>query len=474
MKSIPYLFQRQGVRQMTAWGGRALLAGDMGTGKSIMSGMVAERLDAFPILVVCFASLKLNWEREFNVHFGWSCEVLSKMRPPRGWQARAKVLIINYDVISGAWLTELGKIDIKMIIIDESQAIVNQRTKRYKQVKRLIRGRFPLNNRKDCTQFAPPIPHVLALSGTPFLNRVAELWPVLNLVRPDLYPSFWNYAQNHCSPKKNRFGHWEFNGSENLGTLHKNLTSTMMVRFRKEDVLRDLPNKQWFVVPLELSEEGRKEYDHAKNDFLGWVRKHDVARLGSAERAEQLSRLNKLRMLAGVHKIPAVIGWIDSFLASEPGKLCMFGIHRETIRLLVERYHRTCASVHGGVKNAERQGEFDRFVRDDRCRLFFGNKAASTGWSAKGVHNVGLFEFPWTSADVEQMVARCHGIGRGKMGEVTNCWSLVAKDTVEQTLLRIISGKQGVLADTLDGSRKGARMNVHEQLVKLMLKENER
>ena len=121
---------------------------------------------------------------------------------------------------------------------------------------------------------------VIGMSGTPVMNRPADFWPILNIIRPELFPSFQSYAHRYCDPRKTHWG-WEYKGAKNLEELHERVKPFMLRRL-KENVLK-LPSKTHVVVPLHL--EDRSELDAAENDFIDWLSKN--SRFGSVTSAQK-------------------------------------------------------------------------------------------------------------------------------------------------------------------------------------------
>lgn len=267
----PFPYQRKGVRKIHHFDGRALLADEMGLGKSLQSLLYMEESQSYPAVIVCEAGLKFNWEREAKIHCNIRATVLEGRQPSVKALRRTKLIIINYDIL-GDWLPLLRKLRPQLIILDECQMIKNRAAKRTKHVKKLCKI----------------AQRVLGLSGTPLTNRPAELWPILNILRPDLFNSFFSFGARYCQPQRRRWG-WEYKGAVRLKELNTLLNTTCMIRRLKVDVLEQLPKQSRYVVPLEIS--NRKEYDKAVSDFLGWLLKKHV---GKAEKAAKAERLVKI------------------------------------------------------------------------------------------------------------------------------------------------------------------------------------
>jgi len=250
--------------------------------------------------------------------------------------------------------------------------------------------------------------------------------------------------------------------------LHANMKKHLCYRVRKEDVLKDLPAKRQIVVPVMMSDP--KEYQHALRDFIDWMRKRNPSRMNAAEKAERLVQIGYLRRLAGRLKLPAVFDWIDSFLAESDAKLLCFAVHKVVIAALKERYQRRCVVVDGSVTGRKRQEAFDAFVKG-KPRLFVGNvQAAGTGWSATGVSDVLIAEYPWQPGTLSQAADRCHGLNRGKEGVTTTVYNIVARDSIEERLLDILQAKQEVIDLTLDGRTSKQTMNIFDLLTEELLK----
>ena len=452
--TTPYPFQVKAANQAKKWSGRCLLALEMGLGKSLTSLLWAyEHPEARPIIIVCPASLKWNWERECKVHFGMRAEILEGINPKRYTFSftRRNIVIVNYDILY-AWLDFLKALKPQLIILDECHYIANLSARRTKTVRKLCSG----------------VPHVLALSGTPLTNRPLELWPTLNILRPELFPSLRQFCFRYCAPRRVPWGTgWDFSGASHLDELHAILTSKAMVRMRKADVLKDLPPKRIITVPVEIS--NRKEYDKAHKDFIQWLAEKDMAKARRAMAAERLVRMHGLKRLVGQLKRPAVEEWVDNFLMDSDGKLALFGTHVEITEGFHKRYQKQSVLVNGRVVGKDRQKAVDQFQRHDKTRLFVGNiKAAGVGLNLTAASTMAFAEFGWTPGEHTQAMDRLHRIGQ-TLG-VDAFW-LVAQGTIEEHLVKIVQDKATVLGKTLDGKGNGDSLNVYDQLEQQLLKE---
>ena len=272
MKATPLPYQIQSIREIDQFRGRALVAHEMGLGKTLIALWWWEKHEtASPAVVVCPASVKYMWEHECLVNLGIRPWVLEGQTPStNGKMSRTKprIVIVNYDILSH-WMEWIERLDPQCIIVDEVQAIKNMGSQRSKAVRSLTKGR----------------PYILALSGTPLTNRVIELFPTLQMVKPKVWTSRYSFAHSYCKPKWTPWG-WTYDGATNLEELHEKLTKHCMVRYLKKDVLKELPPKTRRVLTVGM--ENEDEYKEATENFLRWIAKSNPAKLLTAMKAETL------------------------------------------------------------------------------------------------------------------------------------------------------------------------------------------
>lgn len=463
MNTKPFQFQLEDVAHAISLGGRVIYAAEMGLGKTFSALLFAQRFpQARPVVVVCPASLKYMWENQAKHHLGLRVEVLEGTRPPRGGLRRNRdFIVVNYDILAqrrgtttgSGWLNHLLSLNPGIVILDEGQYACQPTAQRSKAVRALC---------KTAQQ-------VLILSGTPMTNRPIELWHLLHIVNPKMFPSRYAFAHRFCRPRRTPWG-WDFSGASNLDELHAIITDPKtgcLIRRRKEDVLDQLPPKRRTVVPLDLK--NRREYQRALTDFLNWLEEQAPGRSRRAARAEAVVQLGELKRLAARLKMPGVFGWIDDFLASTDEKLIIFAVHRKIIGEVHARYKNQSVVVDGSVTGRKRQQAVDQFLKDRRTRLLIGNiKAAGTGWSAKGVSTTAFIELPWSSGDLLQAEDRIHGLNRGKAGTSAHIYYLLARETIEERLAKLLHRKQKILAKTLDGGTGEDELDIFDELTKLL------
>ena len=456
-----YTFQEDGVKFADSRDGRCLIADEMGLGKTVQAlGWLQLHPEARPAVVVCPASLKLNWEREAKKWMpGTVVEVVSGR--PTDFSAihpDTDLVVVNYDILANqqetrevveyghrkthkvdipntGWTDLIRRIKPQALVFDECHYFKTTGRRRTDAVQRLCRG----------------VPHVIGLSGTPIMNRPIEMFNALNLIDPETFPSFFPYAKRYCGATRNRFG-WDFSGATNTKELHEKLTSTVMVRRLKKDVLKELPKKQRIVMPIEITNRG--EYIRASNDLIGWLKSQDhAAEADRAGKAEHLVRFEKLKQLAVKGKMKAAINWIKDYLETED-KLVVFTTHRATINALTKVFGQISVVVHGDVSIPNRQKAVDSFQTDPAVRLFIGDiQAAGVGWTLTSANATLHLELAWRPADHDQAEDRVHRIGQ--LADSVQAYYLLGVDTIEETIAELLDEKRQVAVAVLDGEDTG-------------------
>jgi len=449
-----YPFQKRGVRAIHHYNGRVLLADEMGLGKTYqVLQWLKEQPDVRPVVVVTPAHLKGFWQNEARRKTGLHAVVLNGIKPtPIPKRLRGSLIIIlNYEILKG-WVDVLLELEPQCLVIEEAHYCKNRRAKRTKLIRRL----------------AKVAQHCIAISGTPLLNRPAELFPTLNMLWPEKYPSFFSYATRYCNPVHKPWG-MDYKGAIHIKELHNKLTEVGMIRRRKADVLQDLPLKQRTVIPVNIE---LQSYMEAQVNFLTWLAKQSLEKAERASKALEITKLGYLKRLAATEKLPQVISWIDDYLEETNDKLVIYGIHKAVVRSLYNHYRSISVCLDGSTPKKERATIVRVFQQNKRIRLFIGNiQAAGTGITLTAASRLLFAEIDWVPANMTQAEDRVHRIGQKQHVDITY---LVAKGTIEEKLCEIIQRKQQIVSQTLDGETVvGNELNVFDALLESMKKEND-
>lgn len=447
----PFKFQKQGVLQIEKHNGRLLLADEMGLGKTLSTLLYLKRNKTFPAVVVCPASLKWVWRDEAKKH----CKIRSVVingQTPKKLRGGNKLYIINYEILHH-WTKNLAMINPSLLIVDECHFQKSRKAKRTKAVHKLAKN----------------IPHIIPISGTPLTNRPAELYTTLKLLWPKEFPSFLTYAWEYCAPSRRPWG-WDFSGASNLNKLHKKLKKLGMLRRLKKDVLPELPDKIREVVKLPLSKEC--EYLKAENNFLSWLQTISKEKAKRAARAEKLVKIGYLKRLAAELKMPFVFDWIDNFLESSDDKLILICTQTKILQLIYNRYKKISVMVDGSVTGNKREKAVNDFQNNKNIRLIVGNIGPiGTGLTLVASNHIAFIELSFVPAEINQAEDRINRIGQTKTSII---YYLIAKDTIEEHLCKIIQNKQHVLSTVLDGDESVNAINIYDLLEKEIYRKQKR
>ncbi len=455
LEYLPY--QRAGVAYASARQ-NCLIADEMGLGKTIQAiGVFNADPSLRKVLIICPATLRLNWAREWEK---WSTRLgtvhVVKNGSAAAWDDSADVVVLNYDILS-KHKVRIDAAEWDLLIVDEAHYVKNPKAIRTKQ----LLGHKPKKNEKPVEPIRAK--RRLFLTGTPILNRPVELWPLIESLDPeDLGQNFFKFAKRYCGAVKNRFG-WDFSGATNLGELQDRLRAKVMVRRLKADVLTELPAKRRQVI--ELSANGaagaikRERDEWAKHEAV-MDDLHAAVELAKAsddpadyERAvNQLKKgikahfesMSEIRSELAIKKVPYIVEHIRDCLESGPVVLGVW--HRDLIARLLEEFPEARA-LSGDTPMAERQQMVDDF-QAGKFDLFVGQiKAAGVGITLTRSSHVVLAELPWTPGDASQFEDRCHRIGQDDSVLVQY---LVLEGSLDSTMAKALVAKQDVIDKALD------------------------
>jgi len=426
-------FQKEGVdflkdRQ------KALLADEMGLGKSVMAICAINEINARQVLIVCPAGLKLNWQREMK---RWLKNRELKIQVLNGRNdllaKTSNVVIVNYDLlIAPKIFSQLLASKFAVGVFDESHYLKNRSAKRTRAV--FLRGAI-----------ASKCVYKWFLTGTPILNRPVELYPLLKAVAPEViapYDSYGSYAQRFCDAFFDGF-QLVAKGASHVDDLSVRLGSGFMLRRKKADVLKELPDKMYQMVSLPAKDSNVKKL--LVQEF-NWTKTEAKRQAVGADGAD----LARLRHELALSKVSTAVDHIENLLDSE-SKIVVFAYHRAVIAQLRDKLERYGAvSISGDTPSAARQAVVDKFQTDKDCRVFIGQiQAAGVGITLTAASTVVFVESSWVPGEIDQAVDRCHRIGQKDSVLVQ---FLVIAESLEEHMIRTVIDKRQTIAKIVDQS----------------------
>jgi SWI/SNF-related matrix-associated actin-dependent regulator 1 of chromatin subfamily A len=432
----------------------------MWLGKTIQAiGVINSTPDARRILIICPASLKLNWKRELEK---W-LTVPRAIRIVNGGDlcvADDGIVVVNYDILH-KHIDALRSIEWDVLIADEAHYAKTRSARRT----RMLFGYEP--TKKEGKEREPPLraKRKLLLTGTPIGNRPAEFFPLLHYLDPKAWPSFFPYGKRYCGGYQSRWG-WDFTGASNLAELQEKVRSSVMVRRLKKDVLTELPAKRRQVIELPANGAAdaiRAEleaYESRADRIISLQvavelakasdRPEDYAAAVAALRegmSAAFTEMSALRKATAIAKVPAIIEFARATIESA-GKVVLFVHHKEVVRQLAEEFGDDAVALVGDTPMQARQDAVDRFQSDAGCTLFIGSiHAAGVGITLTAASHVLFGELDWVPGNVSQCEDRCHRIGQHDSVTVQH---LVLEGSLDATMARRIVEKQDVIDRALD------------------------
>ena len=434
MNRFPY--QHAGVRELLLRG-NTLLADPIGLGKTAQAIGLIDEVHAAQVLIVCLASLKGNWANELDL---WLESDLSYgIATGKEWPD-TDIVIINYDILK-KHRVKLQATRWSVIIVDECHYCKNPQAQRTKEVVALS-GQYKV-----------------AMSGTPVVNKPADLHCILKWLDPKRWRNRTQYLNRYCNPrmiKVNGRNIWLYDGCTKGDELQKRLRSTVMVRRRKDLVLSQLPPKQRQIIDLDVSYPNlTKVRKWLCNLFGGESRllSDDEFRAivsSSAGGIDELpfGSISEIRREAGEAKVPAVIEHLRDAIDSS-GKVVCFAHHRSVIDRIYEAFSEEAVKLTGDTPVNRRQEAVAKFQIDPDISLFIGNiQAAGVGITLTSASHVVFAEASWVSGELIQAEDRCHRIGQNNNVLIQY---LVVKDSIDSNVLRTVVYKQNNIDTVMEG-----------------------
>ena len=386
------------------------LADEMGLGKSAQAISACDFVGANRVLVLCPASARINWAREFE-KFQQTDRQIQVILSKADRVNTTGVTICSYDLtIRSEVQSKLfaGKFDV--IILDEAHFLKNRKARRTQAV---------LGH--NCSRIAGLIENakqVYALSGTPAPNHPDELWPVTHALFPKalMYKEkvldYWSFLKRFCRYNQGPFG-IKITGGRNIPELRERLRPYLLRR-KKSQVLLELPELRMTSITLEpkkLLQELKDIEAGPQGDRIREVLENADDQGGLAKAAFHVAQL---RRLTGLSKVQPVIDLIKDELSGGLDKIVLFAYHREVIdQLLIGLHDSGAVALHGGITAKQRQHVIDCFQQDHHTHVFIGQiTAAGTAINLTAASDLLFVEPSWVPAENLQAAMRVHRIGQ--------------------------------------------------------------
>ena len=463
MSFFPY--QVAGIQHAISRDEGCLIADEQGLGKCAETvGYVNASPMVSSVLIVCPASVRINWQREWQM---WTTRSMSVGQFDKDLSDLFDVTIINFDILDKL-LALFPHAHWDLLVVDEVHYAKNPKAKRTVAI-------LELKKRSAL---------VLGLTGTPIPNKPIELFPILQLVAPEAWDppgtamrkdkdgkktyvpveagggaGFFRFAKRYAGAHQEWVSKtkqvWMFDGASNLDELQEKLRSTCMVRRLKSEVLKDLPPKRRNIVCF--PRDGWEDEITGECKGLSTVLK--ATTLEDASKAltkckVEFTDYSRVRHSTAMAKVDLVAEHVTAALEGGSDKVIVFAHHHDVIdRLNVLLASYGCVQVTGESPQygeGSRQECVDSFQNNPVTRVFIGSiGAAGVGITLTASSHVVFAELPLRPADMLQAEDRAHRIGQ--KGSVL-IDVLVFDGSVDAHIAKMLVAKQDVADMALDDS----------------------
>jgi SWI/SNF-related matrix-associated actin-dependent regulator 1 of chromatin subfamily A len=405
-----------------------ILADDMGLGKTTSTIIAALETGAKKILIICPASLKINWQREIENYSDQPTSIIEGKK----WED-GTFIIINYDIIKNFHDEKkksdsiLLKTKFDLVIIDEAHYIQNKQAQRTKLI----------------NDFVSNVERLWLLTGTPITSRPINYFNLLNLIECPVAKNWMAYVKRYCNGFQFQAGRrkiWNVSGASNLEEL-RDRTAPLVLRRLKENVL-DLPDKIITPVYLRLKS---KEYEALMGEYYDWYDKNG----DSDSLTLQFTKLTKVRQVIAEEKVPSTIEICEN-IVEQGKKVIVFTNFTKTLEMILEHFGKSAVRLDGQMSQKERQLSVDRFQNDESVMVFVGNiKAAGVGITLTAGEAVVMNDLSFLPSDHSQAEDRSYRYGQKNNVLV---YYPIFDNTVEGIIYDILKKKKDIF-ETVMGDK---------------------
>jgi hypothetical protein len=397
-----YPYQVEGIRFIGEASGRALVADEPGLGKTIQAlGSLYFYKEMRPALWVCKSNLTLQTVKEAIEWCG--AEMMGQVIKHGKTYIipNLNLYVISMDLLRRMPEEKILEIPYKTVIADEIQHFKNPDSTRTAELRKLV---------AKAEYFIP-------LSGTPWKNRGSEYFPVLNMLRPEMFPSPKHFKNNwvdvYFDAKSNKYRE---GGIKNIPAFREK-TKSFIIRRMRDDVLPDLPKTDRRVRLVDMDEEAQKLYDKSESRVAAMIK---AAMIDDKPMSAIAGMIMELKHITGLAKVPTIIDDVTEWLENteDYDKITIFHHHIDVGDLiqkghtgeydgldkwLVDNGYNKTLRMLGGRTPEEREGIKERFKNDPRNRVLVASTLASgEGLNLQFCQNAYMGERQWNPQNEEQ------------------------------------------------------------------------
>ena len=427
----PLEHQKEAIEKL-AGSKRFILADDMGLGKTTSTIIAALETGAKKVLIICPATLKVNWMREIQNYTDRSVFIAEGKQ----YSTEHDFVIVNYDILKNFHDTKdkenslINQSNFDLIILDEAHYVQNAQAQRTKLVNNICKK----------------IDKLWLLTGTPMTSRPMNYFNLLHLIESPVAQNWMAFAIRYCQGYQFKAGNrkvWNVTGASNLEEL-RDRTSRQVLRRLKTDVL-DLPEK--IITPVYMRLRSRL-YEGLMGDYYNW---YDNKKEESNSLTVQFSKLMKVRQVIAEEKIANTIEIAENII-SQDKKVIIFTNFTETLQKIHEHFGKQSVYLDGSCTKPQRQYAVDQFQDNDKIKVFVGNiKAAGVGITLTAAEAVIINDLSFVPGDLSQAEDRAYRYGQKNMVSV---YYPIFENTIEGIIYDMVNNKkkniETVMGDNLN------------------------
>ena len=437
--------------RLAHWGAGACLADDMGLGKTLQAlALILSRAEQGATLVLAPTSVCNNWLEE-AARFAPTLNLIRFGGSNRSAQLAAlgpyDLVVCSYGLMQ-AESERLREIPWTTLVADEAQALKNTLTKRSQAAMSLTAG------------------FRLITTGTPIENHLGELWTLFRLINPGLLGSLERFNRRYAVPME------KHNDPAVIQRLRQ-LIRPFILRRLKSDVLTELPERTEITLHVELSEAEQTFYQAQRMLALDRIRNSDQS--GGQRHIQLLAEITRLRqaccnprLVLPESDLPSaklqLFAEIVEELRANRHKALVFSQFVGHLRLLREYLDRKQIDyryLDGSTPSKQRAEEVSAFQRGKGDLFLISLRAGGSGLNLTAADYVIHMDPWWNPAVEDQASDRAHRIGQKRPVTV---YRLVAKETIEEKIVRLHAHKRDLADNLLEGSDLSGRMSVEEMI----------
>ena len=410
---------------------RFILADDMGLGKTTSTIIASLESQSKKILIICPASLKINWQREIEIYSNKKTLIVEGGK----WGSTFDFYIINYDIIKNYHTigepeigeeknTQISDTKFDLAIVDEAHYISNTTAQRTKLINDILSR----------------IPKVWLLTGAPMTSRPINYFNLLKIVNSNVTLDWSAYVRRYCGGYQftvNGRKIWNTGGATNLEEL-KTKTKNTILRRLKTDIL-DLPDKIISPIFLTLSS---TEYDSGLEEFIQIAQENK----NKESLSITINRLMKIRKIISEQKVDYTCEIIDRCL-EQGKKIIVFTNFTMSLDMLHEKYKKNSVVLDGRMSKEKRQKSVDRFQTEDKIKIFISNiVAGGVGITLTEAEVVIMNDLSFVPAHHSQAEDRAFRYGQKKNVIV---YYPIFENTIEKIVYNILQKKKNIIDQVL-------------------------